>query len=104
MSFSSETSGLTIRSVGDPHIRVSTMEKAAISAWVLIIGFVAFCSMVILYRLHIHPLSKFPGPKLAAATGLYAFYFNVIKNGVYIWKIQEMHDRYGQWPWTDSYY
>ncbi|KAJ5491962.1 Cytochrome P450 [Penicillium expansum] len=47
------------------------------------------------YHLYFHPLSRFPGPKLAAATFLYEFYYDVIKSGMYIWEIERMHEKYG---------
>ncbi|KAJ6139929.1 hypothetical protein N7471_006415 [Penicillium samsonianum] len=47
------------------------------------------------YHVYFHPLSKFPGPKLAAATFLYEFYYDVIKSGMYIWEIERMHEKYG---------
>lgn len=46
-------------------------------------------------RIFFHPLSKFPGPKLAAATFLYEAYFDVILSGQYTFKIDELHKRYG---------
>ncbi len=49
-----------------------------------------------IYRLYLSPLAKFPGPKLAALTLWYEFYYDVIKEGRYTWRIREMHDRYGQ--------
>lgn len=47
------------------------------------------------YRLFFHPLRKFPGPRLAAATLWYEFYYDVCREGQLIWKIQEMHEEYG---------
>ncbi|CAG8158787.1 unnamed protein product [Penicillium olsonii] len=47
------------------------------------------------YHLYFHPLSKFPGPKLAAATFLYEFYYDVLKGGMYIWEVERMHQKYG---------
>ncbi len=47
------------------------------------------------YRLYIDPLSKFPGPRLAAATRLYEFYFDIVKGGQYTFEIGRMHDEYG---------
>jgi hypothetical protein len=41
------------------------------------------------------PLSKFPGPKLAAATLWYEFYYDVILKGRYTFKIKELHKQYG---------
>ena len=49
-----------------------------------------------LYRLYFSPLAKFPGPKLAAVTLWFEFYYDVIKRGRYTWKIAEMHKQYGR--------
>lgn len=51
--------------------------------------------ILVLYRVYISPLSKFPGPKLAAATLWYEFYFDVLKRGKFAWEIQRMHELYG---------
>ncbi|KAJ6070453.1 hypothetical protein N7467_011772 [Penicillium canescens] len=48
-----------------------------------------------IYRLYFHPLSKIPGPKLAAITGAYEFYFNVVKRGMFIWEMERLHKIYG---------
>ncbi|KAF7852941.1 hypothetical protein EAF04_010818 [Stromatinia cepivora] len=45
-------------------------------------------------RLYFHPLSKIPGPRLAAATFWYEFYYNAIRDGTYIKKFQQMHTAY----------
>lgn len=60
----------------------------------LLVAFYLYATVV--YRLYFHPLSKFPGPKLAAATSLYDFYFSVIKDGAFIWEIERMHNVYGR--------
>lgn len=49
----------------------------------------------LIYRLHFSPLAKFPGPKLAAATRWYEFYYDVVKRNRFSWQIQKMHDQYG---------
>ncbi|KAF2438309.1 cytochrome P450 [Karstenula rhodostoma CBS 690.94] len=43
----------------------------------------------------LHPLSHFPGPKLAAATYLPEFYYDVVKFGCYTKEIGAMHEKYG---------
>lgn len=48
-----------------------------------------------IYRLCFHPLRKIPGPKLAAITYGYEFYYNVIKGGKFVWEIERMHKIYG---------
>lgn len=50
---------------------------------------------LVLYRLYLGPLANFPGPKLAAATLWYEFYYDVIKHGQYTFKIKELHRKYG---------
>ncbi|RDW65807.1 uncharacterized protein DSM5745_09546 [Aspergillus mulundensis] len=48
-----------------------------------------------IYRITLHPLARFPGPKLAAATGWYEFYYDVIRIGTFVYKVEEMHKQYG---------
>ncbi|KAJ5360620.1 hypothetical protein N7517_009811 [Penicillium concentricum] len=58
-------------------------------------GLVIYIAVKSIYRLYFHPLSKIPGPKLAAITSGYEFYFNVIKGGMFIWEIERLHEIYG---------
>ena len=51
--------------------------------------------LVILRRLFFHPLSEFPGPRLAAATTFYKTYFEVIKGGELLGKVHQLHIFYG---------
>jgi hypothetical protein len=48
-----------------------------------------------IYSVYFGPLSKFPGPKIAAATLFYEFYYDVILQGRYTFKIRELHKKYG---------
>ncbi|KAF2113824.1 cytochrome P450 [Lophiotrema nucula] len=50
---------------------------------------------VVVYRLHLSPLARFPGPKVAASTGLYEFYHDFFRRGKYIFEIEKMHKKYG---------
>ncbi|KAJ4286522.1 hypothetical protein N0V90_013222 [Kalmusia sp. IMI 367209] len=48
-----------------------------------------------IYRLYFHPLRKIPGPKLAAISRSYEFYYDVIKGGKFLFQIEKMHEKYG---------
>ncbi|KAK2594897.1 hypothetical protein QQS21_007396 [Conoideocrella luteorostrata] len=47
------------------------------------------------YNLFLHPLSGFPGPKLAAMSNMYEFWYDVVRDGTYIWQVEKMHQVYG---------
>lgn len=44
-----------------------------------------------------HPLAKFPGPKIAAASYVYEAYYDWILMGRYGRRIEKMHERYGEY-------
>ncbi|KAI0013031.1 cytochrome P450 [Xylariaceae sp. FL0662B] len=50
---------------------------------------------LVIYRLYFSPLARFPGPRIAAATGWYEFYYQFWLNGKYIYEIEKMHKKYG---------
>ncbi|KAJ4299457.1 hypothetical protein N0V90_004702 [Kalmusia sp. IMI 367209] len=58
-------------------------------------GSLVYVIYLVYYRLYLSPIAKFPGPKLAAATYLYEFYYDIILGGKYIWKVKELHEKYG---------
>lgn len=75
--------------MGLPQLLVGHPILTATSACVLyVIG-------LVVYRLWLSPLSKFPGPKLAAATLWYEFYYDAICHGKYTFEIMKMHKKYG---------
>ncbi|KAF2656739.1 cytochrome P450 [Lophiostoma macrostomum CBS 122681] len=47
------------------------------------------------HRLFLSPVAQFPGPRLAALTFWYEFWYDVVKRGKYTWKIRELHEKYG---------
>lgn len=50
---------------------------------------------LVIYRLYLSPLAKFPGPKLAACSKWYEFYYDVVLRGQFTFQIQRMHQKYG---------
>ncbi|KAI0431076.1 cytochrome P450 [Xylaria sp. FL1042] len=70
--------------------------SAAPLLWPYILaGGVVLASTVVFYRLFLHPLADFPGPKLAALTRGFEAYYDIVCNGQYTFKIAEMHKKYG---------
>ncbi|KAF2137173.1 uncharacterized protein K452DRAFT_291838 [Aplosporella prunicola CBS 121167] len=51
--------------------------------------------VLVTYRVFFHPLSKFPGPRLAAATYWYETYHDVWHKGDYTSQIGRLHEKYG---------
>jgi hypothetical protein len=50
----------------------------------------------IIWRLYLSPISRFPGPKLAAVTYWYEFYYDVFPNyGQYTFHTGNLHKKYG---------
>ncbi|OQE41255.1 hypothetical protein PENCOP_c005G06048 [Penicillium coprophilum] len=45
-------------------------------------------------RLYLHPLASVPGPRLAAITSLYGFYYNYVQDGTYSKYFAELHRKY----------
>lgn len=46
-------------------------------------------------RLFRHPLSKYPGPGLAALTLWYKAYYDIIKDGGWVEHLEVLHEQYG---------
>lgn len=66
------------------------------------VGFFLYLLALGIYRLYLHPLARFPGPKLAALTQWVETYHELKKpGGQFIWVYQKWHEQYGQ-DQTDS--
>lgn len=46
-----------------------------------------------IYRLYLSLVASFPRAKLAVLTFWYEFYYDVVKEGQYTWKIAQFHDQ-----------
>jgi hypothetical protein len=60
-----------------------------------LLAILTYVLITIIYRLLFSPIAKFPGPKLAAITYLYEYYYDGIKDGTYTTEIGKMHELYG---------
>ncbi|MCJ1358190.1 MAG: hypothetical protein MMC33_008189 [Icmadophila ericetorum] len=70
------------------------LTRSSIVSLLFVALLVAFIGAIVC-RLYFHPLSKIPGPKLAALTEWYESYWDVVKRGQYTFEIGRMHERYG---------
>ncbi|KAH9479251.1 Cytochrome P450 monooxygenase [Psilocybe cubensis] len=63
------------------------------------VAFVALVALTAYYaikRLHYHPLSKYPGPVLAALTSWYRAYYDIVKDGGWSEHLEYLHSKYGK--------
>ncbi|KAI8628101.1 cytochrome P450 [Xylariaceae sp. FL1651] len=72
-----------------PDASVANLVATAAAAAVL------YTVGLTIWRLYFSPLAGFPGPKIAAATLWYEFYWDVLKKGQWVWEIDRMHRKYG---------
>lgn len=70
--------------------------------YVLFLAFALYRLSKVIYNLYFHSLAKFPGPKLAAASHLYEFYWSVIRDGEFIWVLERLHKKYGKCAGQES--
>ncbi|KAK2040890.1 cytochrome P450 [Colletotrichum somersetense] len=61
----------------------------------LVVASVLYITALALYRVFFSPLAKFPGPKFAALTLWNEVYWDIVKRGTFIWRIEEMHREHG---------
>ncbi|KAL8688131.1 MAG: hypothetical protein Q9218_005875, partial [Villophora microphyllina] len=59
------------------------------------VGIVLYVVYLAIARLYTSPVASVPGPRLAALTFWYEFYYDVVLRGRYMWKIAELHQQYG---------
>ncbi|TWU70990.1 hypothetical protein ED733_000684 [Metarhizium rileyi] len=52
-------------------------------------------AFLVFYRLYLHPLATFPGPRLAAVSTLYRAYYQFWRDGKLLHKTIKLHKKYG---------
>ena len=57
--------------------------------------FTSYILFLLIHRTIIGPLAKVPGPRLAAFTGWYEVYFDLVQPARFPWQIAELHRVYG---------
>lgn len=67
----------------------------------ILLGVLYAVSLAVI-RLWLSPIAGFPGPKLAAVTFWYEFYYDWVLTGKYYQRIKEIHDEYGVFIWIEQ--
>ena len=71
------------------ELKYETVLPLFAGAWIL------YSVLLALYRLRFSPIAHIPGPKLAAVTQFYEFYYDIILGGQFTFKIIQLHRQYG---------
>ena len=69
----------------------SSLALTAAYLWILYLVGLA------IHRLYFSPIAKFPGPKLAALSNWYEFYYEIVLKGQFSFHIRELHEKYGMY-------
>lgn len=72
-----------------------TQQSIITAAGIALIGWVSLSIYQVVRNLYFHPLSKFPGPKAAAATILWKAYVECIQNKSFCHVLEGLHVKYG---------
>ena len=74
----------------------SALSKSVVCG-LIITSFLVWYASRLVYNVYFHPLSKFPGPRLAGASRWYEGYFDnlVGRGGQYMYEIDRIHRDYG---------
>ena len=76
---------------------LSLLPKSLLAIlWLPFVPALVYAVVLVVYRLVLSPLAKFPGPKLAALTRKYESFYEAYQNFEYLWKIKALHKQYGE--------
>ncbi|KAK6376530.1 hypothetical protein LTS17_007125 [Exophiala oligosperma] len=80
-----------------PPPSLSSSSSSSFSGTILFLLLISVSTIVLraVYRLTFHPLVRFPGPKLAAVTNLYAVSYDLSSEDCLVKHLKHLHDRYG---------
>ena len=70
-------------------------ERVLDFVMIILVLLVVIAAVLVLYRLYLSPLASIPGPKYAAATRWYEFYYDCVLPGMFFLEIERMHKSYG---------
>lgn len=93
----------TVTSLHNLYALVSSATLTSLLPAVAVL-YICGVASVALYRLYFHPISRFPGPRIAAVTGWYQAYYDIWKGGKMTQNIAVLHKKYGEFPSASRVY
>lgn len=76
---------------------ITEIKQNKLATFAIVVGvWASYLLLKAAYNLFLHPLRKFPGPKLAAIGPYYEFYYDVVKDGMFLWETERLHKEYGK--------
>ena len=81
----------------------TSISGRGILAIILILASLVAVLATIIYRLVLHPLAQFPGPKLAAVTGWYETYYDCFLLGKFSNHVDQLHQKYGKKSYVGAF-
>jgi hypothetical protein len=72
---------------------MALLENQAV---IVLVAAILYIVQTAVRRLYLSPLARFPGPKLAALSNWYEFYYDVMLHGQFTEHVQQLHKKYGQ--------
>ncbi|GJE93186.1 cytochrome P450 [Phanerochaete sordida] len=79
----------------DFHETFSVLAFALEALQLLILSWLLYNVTTVIYNIYFHPLARFPGPRLAAASEWWQAYVEVIKEESLSKKLLDLHAKYG---------
>ena len=76
-------------------MELNSVTGAAIFWTASVLLITLYTASLIVYRLFLSPLAKFPGPKHTAICGWVATYYDVWKEGQFSNQVNKWHEQYG---------
>jgi hypothetical protein len=74
---------------------LDTLQESTGLITLTLAGITAWWAVQILQAWVWHPLSAFPGPRLAALTTYYKFWIDCVVKGSFIHTLEKLHEQYG---------
>jgi len=82
------------RVVSGAILNMLSIQSSSLLQAAVFVG-ITYCIVLVIRRVYFSPISHFPGPKLAIATLWYQFYYDVVLGGQYVWRVRDLHKKYG---------